>query len=422
MSFDRDRPPTKEEAEEKEKEDVIRRVRSLLKLAACKNDGKKLSRKQREARLTEQWKAIFSTCDRSGSGTLNFEDIRRMARKYLKIAERLVSDGHLRIFFSAIDEDGGGSVDFGEFLGFVERPDNSNDDAAADRILRQVKRTVKLSLLKLNMSVEQAEQRFYNCAEEGIVDMANSDGSLGPEEMRRFFRKVLHVSKHDASDKHLVVAFHAMDADHGGTLDAQEFINFMQLAVRGDDEETKRDKNSSFSPMLLGGMRGALPDRLPRDRPGTLATGQLGTLPFCLNGREVGATHRTAAGVPAYLRAATCPGNLRKSSSAPNLQGTSSSLPSIGQPADCFCGRCATHEVGVYTIKGSTAKSGFGAAAKTCSGNMTRSSSATDLEDDEIGPIKNNYLNMKGAKALNRVEHWLGLSGIDVRGHLHRLP
>ena len=27
--------------------------------------------------------------------------------------------------------------------------------------------------------------------EEGIVDVANADGSLGPEEMRRFFRAVL---------------------------------------------------------------------------------------------------------------------------------------------------------------------------------------------------------------------------------------
>merc|ERR1719215_1821589 len=81
------------------------------------------------------------------------------------------------------------------------------------------------------MTIEDLEHRFHNSAAEGIIDTAGGDGSLGPEEMRRFFRKVLDVNVHEAKDKNLAIAFRAMDEDGGGTLDADEFLDFIKAAI-----------------------------------------------------------------------------------------------------------------------------------------------------------------------------------------------
>eukprot|EP00928_Gymnodinium_smaydae_P042556 TRINITY_DN28631_c0_g1_i1.p1 TRINITY_DN28631_c0_g1~~TRINITY_DN28631_c0_g1_i1.p1 ORF type:complete len:431 (-),score=84.38 TRINITY_DN28631_c0_g1_i1:121-1413(-) len=412
----------------KEKEVIVRRVRSMLKLAACKDGGgTKLNAKEKANKQLEQWKDVFMQCDRNGSGTLAFEDVKQMARKRLKIAERLVSDDNLQTFFSAIDVDGGGSIDFQEFLQFVTL--HKPDPGWEQRIFKEVKRSVRLSMWKHKMSMKEVTNRFYNSAEEGIIDMANSDGSLGPEEMRRFFRKVLNVSKHEAPDKHLKIAFRQMDEDGGGTLDGEEFLDFIRAAL--EDEDDSQPKVRDTNPKPLAGSRGWLPNRTPRYRPGTVllrsdldehkvlgtqetqslvqgsavgparnsmrklrAQGAVCGAPFCYHGKYLQPADRTACNTPEYLR-------------YPPMQQTRSEqyLKVNGLPKNIVAN---PFPVGFY---------------RTASGSKlpTITAKKDKEKDDGEEEIRDNYLNMKGAESLNRVESWLYNSGIDVRGHFHRL-
>eukprot|EP00929_Paragymnodinium_shiwhaense_P109978 TRINITY_DN76628_c0_g1_i1.p1 TRINITY_DN76628_c0_g1~~TRINITY_DN76628_c0_g1_i1.p1 ORF type:complete len:404 (+),score=83.58 TRINITY_DN76628_c0_g1_i1:131-1342(+) len=392
--------------EERENETMIRRVRSLLKLAVNKDGGKKLPAKEKAVIQAQQWKEIFKQCDRNGSGTLSFADIKRMARIQLKIAERLVSDADLQSFFSAIDEDGGGTVDFQEFLSFVNKPESNAE--SNERIFQQVKRTVRLSMWKQGLTLDEVNRRFHNSAEEGIVDVANGDGSLGPEEMRRFFRKVLNVSKHEAPDRNLVIAFQAMDEDGGGTLDSEEFLDFIRDAL--EDDSQKRKEGDPYHPGLLGGMAGCLPARKPRFRPGTVpATGKVSTAPFCLHGRFLEPTGRLAK---SRTPACVLPMRIRPSISQPFLRANG--LPDIMvSPKEAVAPEKTPQGSGLASVRT------FGRA--TSVGSLQRSPTAAvrlGLDDEE--PINDNYHGMRGAEPLNRVEHFLFHAGIDVRGHFHK--
>eukprot|EP00929_Paragymnodinium_shiwhaense_P012669 TRINITY_DN12014_c0_g1_i1.p1 TRINITY_DN12014_c0_g1~~TRINITY_DN12014_c0_g1_i1.p1 ORF type:complete len:401 (-),score=59.04 TRINITY_DN12014_c0_g1_i1:164-1366(-) len=390
-------------ADEKEREIIIRRVRSLLKLGACKDGGKKLPPKEKAVQQVQQWKEIFKQCDRNGSGTLSQTDIKRMARIQLKIAERLVSDSDLQLFFSAIDEDGGGSVDFQEFLAFVNVPESTLE--SHKRIFKQVKRTVRLSMWKQQLTLDEVIRRFHNSAEEGIVDMANGDGSLGPEEMRRFFRKVLNVSKHEAPDRNLSIAFQEMDEDGGGTLDSDEFLDFIREAL--EEDSSKRKPGDPYHPGVLGGMAGCLPARTPRCRPGTVAyTGQVSSAPFCLHGRDLMPSGRLAKSVtPSSVR----PLRIRPSKSEPFLKPNG--LPHI---------LTSPMQLHLETTKSfALALPSLGRSSSMPSARPHTSAVSFGLDNEEE-PIDDNYHGMKGAASLNRIEHFLYNAGIDVRGHFHK--
>lgn len=310
MPAKKDEDLTDEELAELGQKEVVRKVRRCLKLGGNRDAGPTLSKKAQEEKQLEHWKDIFRISDKSGSGKLTFTAFQRMARKKLKVAERLVSDAELQYFFQCIDLDELGFIELGGFLIFLNAP--QDDSKIREQILDQVKRAVKLSMWKQKMDIDELERRFYNSAEEGIFDMANSDGSLGPEEMRRFFRKVLKVTKHEAPDKNLVIAFKAMDEDGGGTLDADEFLEFIRIAI---DPGRDRERAETYTPSLIGGMRGCLPYRAPQHRPGTMITrGTVSGAPFCMQGRETLPNGRNTMNTITMLR------HNDKCKSLPNLR------------------------------------------------------------------------------------------------------
>jgi len=296
----------------------------------------------------------------------------------------------LQTFFAAIDEDGGGYIEFSEFLAFVSQ--SVGDHALQEKILAEVKRTVRLCMMRQHMTVEELERRFYNAADEGIFDIASFDGSLRPEEMRRFFRKILNVTKHDAPDRHLAIAFKAMDDDGGGTLDAEEFLAFIRGCLQGETRSALPGPN--YPPPVLAGIRGVCPERMPQSRPGTIASkGDVSALPFCLSGRELPATSRFTCGVPAPLRP---PARLRHTRSEPSLHANG--LPHL-----------------IWAPVSST--SGTAKSSTWPSGSRSLPRNAPSDENDNVE--RDHYLNMKNADTLNRVENWLYKAGVDVRGQYH---
>mmetsp|Transcript_74142 Transcript_74142/g.162285 ORF Transcript_74142/g.162285 Transcript_74142/m.162285 type:complete len:440 (+) Transcript_74142:283-1602(+) len=287
--------------EEMDRAQTLRRVRSLLLLAAQKGRAKHDTFREREKKETEFFKKMYIACDKNSDGCLDFQEVMGMARRHLKIAERLVSDKQIHDFFNAIDADGGGQIEFTEFLSFLREKDHNSK--VNDIILTQVKRVVRLAMQRKKMTIGELEHRFAHAKEEGIIDGGADHTNLGPEEMRRFFRKVLEVTAHEAPDKNLAIAFKAMDEDGGGTLDAEEFMHFLKQAINERTTLSPQFENEGkVVPSLLGGMRGALPARLPRSRPGTTFGGGSSQLPFCLTGRELDARTRQTLDMPTALR------------------------------------------------------------------------------------------------------------------------
>lgn len=373
------------EQDENEREVTVRKVRGIMKLAGSRNSGGKLSASQKVARETENWKQLFLKCDHSGEGTLSFPEFHRLARKHLKIPERVVPDEHLHYFFSALDHDGGGKVDFMAFMDFVNvKP---SEAAHNEKIVHLVKRAVKLALTRLRMTLAQLEYRFYHSAEEGILDSNTGDGSLGPEEMRRFFRKVLGLSDHEIPDRHLVIAFKSMDEDDGGTLDAEEFMDFIRGAVSDESGLSPRAVRTCVVPNLISGMR----DTLDRERAIKRERDPQLHVPFCLNGREIPPATRFQMSQKVVLY----------SSSSKMMRSSSSSS-----------GRAGTPQGGGH----------MGASGPM---SLLRSSSSMPALPSvryPTGKLKEHtYFSIKGADALNRVEQRLYDSGIDVRGGYHRL-
>mmetsp|Transcript_60897 Transcript_60897/g.175451 ORF Transcript_60897/g.175451 Transcript_60897/m.175451 type:complete len:437 (+) Transcript_60897:142-1452(+) len=433
--------------EEGDAESTIRRVRGLLKLAARKGLTGQEDPKERKQKETEFFKKLFMQCDRCGTGTLNFKEVLGMARKRLKIADRLVSDEQLWQFFCAIDKDGGGDISFWEFVSFVRAKERNV--RLDELVLSSVKRAVRLAIQRQRLTLAQVEQRFSRCADEGIIDTAGGDGSLGPEEMRRFFRKILDVSAHEASDRNLMIAFRAMDEDGGGSLDADEFMDFIREAIQ--EEATlcppppPRIQDEPRCSTLLCGMRGVLPERLPTTRPGTTYEFGRSAVPFCVSGRELESRFRICASSTTVVKSP--PANLRR-----HERPLAASLLPTGLPKSVQAGRTTaasfrhTHSGGFFNAGSMTSTAPCSPNGTFGSPGMKTSMSLPTLTQTaplmaagttnggakehgrERAPatVRGSYtavlgmLSAKDADALNRVEQRLFDAGVDVRGDYHK--
>jgi len=398
-------------------------------LASKKGKSQHDSPKDREKKETEFFKKMFLVCDTNHDGALNLAEVMGMARKHLKIAERLVSDKQIHDFFNAVDSDGGGQVEFTEFLSFIRMKDSNSK--VTDIILTQVKRVVRLAMQRKKMTIADLEHRFAHAKEEGIIEGGADNSSLGPEEMRRFFRKVLEVGTHEAPDRNLVIAFKAMDEDGGGTLDAEEFMHFLKQAI---NEETTLCPHFLKDPDrgttgLLSGMRGALPARLPRARPGTTFNGGVSEGAFCINGRDLDASARLCMSMPALIQS---PNRLSH-----NPQ-TSMLLPT-GLPKSGSMGPSSPMRSNLFSLTSSSLSlTLLGAAeAKSPKGSHdggsislpplspSVSKSAANAAGDGGGerglysPVKG-MLGKRDADMLNRIESRLFEAGVDVRGTYHK--
>lgn len=360
-------------------EDMLCRVRTMLKWRVAAS-GPKAKGKKKSDVMTERFKALFLKYDKDGVGALAFEDIRRMCRTDLRIADRLVSDENLRELFSAIDEDGGGKVEFSEFLEFVNLP-GKGPKATVDDIVQEVARTVRLALRRNKIYIGDLEQKFSNYDDGG--DSAPT-GELGPEEMRNFFRRVLRLTRHECSDKNLNTAFKAMDDDGSGTMSADEFMDFIKFCNAGVQKKEVPTKVHG----LLGGTRDFLDKKLPRHRPGTQPDMPLAHVPFCLNGRDLPPASRFASSQDrsAHMRV-TRNHSRTQSSSRSSMSKTEGS------------------------------ESGSVVSLPP----MKRATSMPSMLPTGSGSPSGGYKTIKGAEALNRVEQRLWECGMDVRGHYHRL-
>lgn len=398
-------------------EDMLSRVRSML-VFSVENRGAKIdthSGIKKADVMCERWKAIFSKYDSDGSGTLGVEDIKRMVRRDLKIAPRLVSDKQIVVLFGAIDEDGGGSVEFSEFLEFVQQPSTRGTTTTED-ILDAVARGVRLALRRNRIKVENLKEVFTSFDESG--DVVGGSGELRANDMIRFFRKALKLTKHECTDKALRVAFQAMDDDGSGSMSMDEFLEFMEFCSMEPGQKGLPDR----VPGLIGGMAGHLPHRIPSQRPGSIRHCPLSRLPFCLNGRDIASNGRLAS-TQAFLP---------RSDSAP-------SFPSLTSRTAQALNRQLSGGVKTSTCRGCSLCAEL--RDDDDDGGRSIQSGRSSKLDDMLETFERNAVPkrvwngklpsktcggydpklLKGCNVLNKIEERLFEAGIDVRGHYHKL-
>jgi len=385
--------------------EMLSRVRSLLAFSV-ENRGAKLEmgcKNRRAEMMIESWKNIFSKFDKNCTGNFQLEAVRNIVRRELKIADRLVTDDHLNKLFDAVDTDRNGIISCDEFLDFVQQP-SLRGSMSEDAVVNAVARGVRLALRRNKIQINELQETFYTFDESGDI----ATGELGPNDMIRFFRKVLKLAKHESSDKALRIAFYAMDEDGSGKMSLEELMDFIKFCSQVGP--------STGTPLrvkgLIAGMSGQLPPRIPSRRPGSMPGASMTHLPFCLNGRDISSAGRLAQ--------TTQRGFLTRADSEPSLPslGMRSTQPNIMSktfsPSSLII-RDACSEPGDDESPTSAGRVSFGGPCKekvpkkrVWSGQLP-------------GKTHGGYMLLKGAHALNQVEERLFEAGIDVRGHYHKL-
>jgi len=384
--------------------EMLGRMRSLL-VFSVENQGAKLDNsggKKKSEVMMERWKAIFSK-DSGCSGTMAPSDFHRMVRRDLKVADRLVTDEQILKLFRHIDTDQNDKIDFHEFLAFVSQPVRRRD-VSEEEVVNSVARGVRLALRRNKIKIHELHDTFHTFDESGEI----ATGELGPNDMVRFFRKVLKLTKHESSDKALHVAFYAMDDDGSGKMSLEELMDFIKFCSRGEAPTALPVRVTG----LIGGMRGVLPLRTPSRRPGSTpgvsapGVDRMAHLPFCLNGRDFAATGRLGATAQRFIP---------RSESAPTL-------PSMGMKPTQASMLSRTFSGG---IRDAASDSGVD-VSPTASPMHTLRPLKETLPKKRVwsgqlpGKTHGGYMLLKGAHALNQVEERLFEAGIDVRGHYHK--
>jgi Ca2+-binding EF-hand superfamily protein len=383
---------------------LMSRVRSLL-VFSVEHQGPRIDPRSglRKADvMMERWKALFSKYDVEGSGTLTLQNIRHMVRSDLKIAERILTDNHIRILFGMLDTDASGAIDFFEFLDFVQQQSTRGKVSDKD-VLNSVSRAVRLAVMKNKIRAKDLETMFH------VGEIATGPtGDLRCEEMVRFFTKALKLTKDKVTDKAFQVVFNTLDEDSSGKISLDVLLDFVKSCTTEPSEKEKPVRVQG----LIAGMRGVMLDHKPSRRPGidgVVPQSPKSSLPFCLTGRGNAARYRLASTSKPFL----------------NISEPALTLPSISKPnlsQNMFKAASAPNLRDVTEIDISDDD------APTSPGMITEKScpvAGSPQKGPKSGkPLKKatgSYAVLKGGKCLNQVEDRLFAAGIDVRGRYHRL-
>lgn len=361
---------------------------------------------------SDQWRMLFNKVDEDGNGTLCLSEFKHLIRKEMKLSERAISDSDLVMLFQELDTDGNGIIDLEEFLKYVNK--GKKDKRDGNEVLFQVGRCVRMSIRRHKWSAQDVANLFEH-RDDGASDFTKSDGTLGPREVRMFFRQQLKIGKHDCSDKNIVIAFKELDVNGSMSLSLDDFMDFIKTFAKSDPPALPQKKSSEawLSPRET-------PSR--RLRSLVLSVGDT-TVPFNLYSRQINDQGRLAC-------------SQRKmglhSMSAPDLM-TAGHGVQAGISPSTICGSDAFSQASSpmqspKQTPSQSPKHAWGAGSSSSNllagslAAITGSFNSKTQADNEFPTTHGtNYLAIKGGQALNRVESILFKAGVDVRGGYHRL-
>jgi len=238
--------------------EVVSRVRTLLKCTAAKGLNLSTTKVQEvQKKQLERWKALFKIYDDDGNGVLSFQEVRQLVRQDLKLKDSVVSDWELRQLWKHIDLDNNDSVDLEEFLAFVQGGKGGAEKTIPQAVF-EVGRCLKQALRKSKISPEKLERLFGDYEEaDATKNCARADGHMGAEEIRRFFREVLNVSKEECCDYYLVQVIHFLDRDNNKAISSGEFLDFVRYWAMADEVEKSGRRNANAAAMAQIAARNA---------------------------------------------------------------------------------------------------------------------------------------------------------------------
>jgi len=418
-------------------EEVLHRV--LLR-AACERGsrtrGNCEGKSERKAQ-DEFWSKAFRKYDADNSGLLSIDEIRKMVRKDLRMGDQLIPDEQLQQLFSHIDADSNKKIDWYEFTTYVQRTQKVDKRSQAE-VLMQLGRATRLALRRNKVKTGDLEEMFRSFL---TLDCdCPLDGALKLSELRRFFREVLKVSKHDVSDETFGLAFQYLDKSSSNSVNTEEFLDLIPYF---DCSQFKQSDDGGGSRVgLVSGAREVYSKRAPRQRvaslPGAGAALSPSKAPFCLNGRSFPSSSRLAAA------SATEGHQLSQQLSRPpsrdrlvrSLSGTApGAIGAWGQASQSLMDRSGTLPPSSPAVQAvarpGTAPAAQGAKARDATGfhpgvsTVSARSDAPAASRPSTAPGRGaaaspSYRILRGGTVLNRVEQRLMESGVDVRGGFYR--
>ena len=165
------------------------------------------------ARITQ----LFNLLDQDNNGSLDMKELKFFVRNVMGLADREDSRGIARQMMQSLDQDGDRSIDVLEFVEGLSTMDFEEtsmekfvDSALETAAARTADREAKIA--------ERAEVVFRH------LD-ADSSGSLGIKEVKRFYRKIVGITDKDESRAAAIAFMESMDVDHGHTLNLVEFTD-----------------------------------------------------------------------------------------------------------------------------------------------------------------------------------------------------
>lgn len=185
-------------------------------------------RQIRSASITGEgmnWQKLFEDADTDRSGYLEVPEFINMLRRKVHVLPEQASDDDIKQMVLFMDDDRNGQIECQEFLDFLNQEDLAVDGESM---------TMKVAA-SVNEALQKAGTRMMD-----IFNQIDKAGTGELDEEKFFDALVLMGAKIARSEATLLMA--AVDIDGGGTITADEFLNFLKKA-RGAAPERKPKKH-----------------------------------------------------------------------------------------------------------------------------------------------------------------------------------
>jgi len=187
---------------------------------------------------------LYKFYDRNNDGTMDFSEFANAVRKDGEISKTEVADEQLRTLFDQLDKDGGGEISFkDEFLPWLlegheeksqSRRERSKSHISHFHVLRvQASKDENIRFFdmvrrKVNASSYGTEHRSY----ETVFKKFDKDGNglIDLDEFNSVLRVTSRMAPSELPRSKVKAIFRQIDADNGGEIGWEEFMEWLQPA------------------------------------------------------------------------------------------------------------------------------------------------------------------------------------------------
>jgi len=196
-----------------------------------------------------QWDTLFKYYDRDNSGEMNFQEFKAAIRKSAKIRPTDISDEALEELFNQLDKDGGGNVEFSEFLGWLD-PDGRGNQKVEGRgpekqfeVLRKREARAHfeaaVAQTKRALMIASTDNGKVNLRKTWRLYDKKDKGDISFEDFLGLIRRCARIKPQVLSDASAKSLFKVINEGQDGRLSYEdEFLPWLGVEL-GQDEPTE---------------------------------------------------------------------------------------------------------------------------------------------------------------------------------------